>query len=72
MSIATDLQTVYNNLQTVLTDCNTALTGKGGAEAEALAGVAAAITALPSGGGSELVLSAIWSPVVTAVEEPAE
>lgn len=51
MSIATDLQTVYNNLQTVLTDCNTALTGKGGAEAEALAGVAAAITALPSGGG---------------------
>ena len=51
MSIATDLQTVYNNLQTVLADCNTALTGKGGGEAEALAGVAAAITALPSGGG---------------------
>ena len=24
------------------------------------------------GGGSELVLSAIWSPSVTAVEEPAE
>lgn len=55
MSIATDLQSVYDNLQTVLTDCNAALTGKGGAEAEALAGVAAAITALPSGsGGAEL------------------
>ena len=53
MSIATDLQAVYENLQTVLTDCNTALTGKGGAEAEALNGVAAAITALPSG-SSEL------------------
>lgn len=51
MSLATDLQTVYDNLNAVLTDCNTALTGKGGAEAEALAGVAAAITALPSGGG---------------------
>lgn len=51
MSIETELQTVYDNLQTVLTDCNTALTGKGGAEAEALAGVAAAIMALPSGGG---------------------
>ena len=51
MSIATDLQTVYENLQTVLTDCNTALTEKGGAEAEVLNGVAAAITALPSGGG---------------------
>ena len=48
MSLATDLQAVYENLQTVLTDCNTALTGKGGAEAEALNGVAAAITALPS------------------------
>lgn len=53
MSIATDLQTVYENLQTVLAGCNTALTGKGGAEAEALNGVAAAITALPSG-SSEL------------------
>lgn len=53
MSIATDLQAVYENLQTVLADCNTALTGKGGAEAEALNGVAAAITALPSG-SSEL------------------
>lgn len=53
MSIATDLQAVYDNLQTVLTDCNTALTGKGGAEADSLAGVAAAITALPSG-SSEL------------------
>lgn len=53
MSIATDLQTVYDNLQAVLTDCNTALTGKGGAEAEALNGVAAAIIALPSG-SSEL------------------
>lgn len=53
MSLATDLQTVYDNLRSVLTDCNTALTGKGGAEAEALNGVAAAITALPSG-SSEL------------------
>ena len=53
MSIATDLQTVYDNLQTILTDCNTSLTEKGGAEAEALNGVAAAITALPSG-SSEL------------------
>ena len=24
------------------------------------------------GGGSELVLSATWSPTITAVEEPAE
>lgn len=53
MSIATELQAVYDNLQTVLTDCNTALTVKGGAEADALNGVAAAITALPSG-SSEL------------------
>lgn len=51
MSLATDLQTVYDNLQTVLADCNTALTGKGGAEAEDLHGVAAAITGLPSGSG---------------------
>ena len=51
MSLATDLQTVYDNLQTVLTDCNAALTGKGGAEAEDLNGVAAAITAMPSGSG---------------------
>lgn len=53
MSIATDLQTVYDNLQAALTDCNAALTEKGGAGAEALNGVAAAITALPSG-SSEL------------------
>lgn len=62
MSIATELQTVYNNLQTVLTDCNTALTGKGGAEAEALAGVAAAIMALPSGGGGGAELPTLTNP----------
>lgn len=65
MSIATDLQIVYDNLQTVLTDCNTALTGKGGAEAQALNGVAAAITALPSGsGGAEL-------PTLPTLNNPA-
>lgn len=55
MSIATDLQGVFTSLHNVLNDCNAALTGKGGAEVEDLAGVPSAITALPSGsGGVEL------------------
>lgn len=51
MSIATDLQNVHINLQGVLTDCNAALVGKGGAEVAALAAIASAISGLPSGGG---------------------
>ncbi|MBQ5608403.1 MAG: hypothetical protein IIU86_05195 [Oscillospiraceae bacterium] len=49
MSIATDLQNTYTNLQGVLTDCNAALVNKGGKSVATLKAIARAITALPSG-----------------------
>ena len=54
MSIATDLQALYTNLQGVLDDCNAALVNKGGAEVDVLSDVPAEISALSAGGsGSE-------------------
>lgn len=64
MSIATDLQGVFTSLHNVLNNCNTALTGKGGAEVDALAGVPAAIIALPTGSGGGVELPDLENPAL--------
>lgn len=58
MSLASEIRAVKERLQTILSSVNTALAEKGGAAAENLSTVPAAITALPIGSG-EIVISGL-------------
>ena len=67
MSLASEIRAVKERLQTILSSVNTALAEKGGAAAENLSTVPAAITALPAGSG-DIVISGLTYVVGTPVE----
>ncbi len=61
MGVLSEITSRTAAIQAVLDDSNAALTAKGGNAAKALSGLAAAITALPAGGGGN-VEAVEWTP----------